>query len=249
MFTRVKTDVEIEAMRSGGKILAAVLQHLAPKVEPGISTKELSNLAAKELKSLGGQPAFLGYQGFPEVICISINDEVVHGIPKDTTILQSGDVVSLDLGVLYKGMIVDGAVTVVCGTSDQKRDNLLEYTRSSLDEGLAAIKDGCHVGDIGYAVQKVLDKHGYGIVRDLVGHGVGHAIHEDPNIPNYGQKNTGAKLVSGMTMAIEPMATTGRDAIYTDSDGWTIRTRDGSLAAHFEHTVLVTKGGCEILTQ
>lgn len=249
MFTRVKTDEEIEAMREGGKILAAVLQHLSPKVEVGASTKDLAKAAAKELKSLGGQPAFLGYQGFSEVICISLNDEVVHGIPKENNILKSGDVVSLDLGVMYKGMIVDSAITLVCGSSDQTRDNLLRYTKASLEEGLAVIHDGCRVGDIGFAVEKVLAGHGYGIVRDLVGHGVGHAIHEDPNIPNYGRKNTGVTLVAGMTLAIEPMATTGKDAVYTDEDGWTVKTKDGSLAAHFEHTILVTRDGCEILTQ
>ncbi|MGI9027922.1 MAG: type I methionyl aminopeptidase [Candidatus Saccharimonadales bacterium] len=255
MYTRVKTDVEIEAMRQSGRMLATVLQLLTQNVAEGISTKKLSDIAAKEITSLGGQAAFLGYQGFPEAICISVNDEVVHGIPRPDTIIKNGDIVSLDLGVSYKGMITDSAVSVICGSNqpDYKPNarirDLVRYTEASLHEGLAAIKDGCTTGDIGFAVEKVLNKNKFGIVRDLVGHGVGHAVHEDPNIPNYGRRNTGDKLVAGMTVAIEPMATLGREAISLDDDGWTIRTQDGSMAAHFEHTVLVTKTGCEILTQ
>lgn len=255
MFTRIKTDAEIEAMRESGRLLATVLNLLRSKLVAGISTKQLSDLAAKEIIALGGQAAFLGYQGFPEAICISVNDEVVHGIPKAETIINNGDIVSMDFGVSYKGMITDSAVSVICGlnetgfTPEPRIRDLLRYTEESLHEGLAVIEDGCSTGDIGYAVEKVLNKHKYGIVRDLVGHGVGHAVHEDPNIPNYGRKNTGDRLVKGMTVAIEPMATLGRDAITIDDDGWTVRTTDGSLAAHFEHTVLITESGCEILTQ
>lgn len=248
MYTRVKTKPEIEAMRTGGQMLASVLDLLKTNLAAGMSTKELNNIAAKELKALGGQAAFLGYQGFPESICISVNDEVVHGIPCHDKIINRGDLVSLDLGVIYKGMITDGAISVVCGDAKKQTRDLVMYTSQSLLEGLAVIKNGCHVGDIGFAVQKVLGKQGYGIVRDLVGHGVGHAVHEDPNIPNYGRKNTGPQLSRGMTIAIEPMATLGREAVVLDPDGWTVRTRDGSLAAHFEHTVLVTDEGCEVLT-
>lgn len=241
-------------MRVGGGMIAAVLDMLSQKLTAGMSAKQLSDMAAAELKSLGGVPAFLGYQGFPEAICISVNDEVVHGIPKLSTIISNGDIVSFDFGVIYKGLITDSAISVICGANDsdfkpdKQLSDLLRYTEESLHEGLAVIKNGCHSGDIGYAVEKVLNKHSYGIVRDLVGHGVGHGVHEDPNIPNYGRKNTGAKLVAGMTIAIEPMATLGRDAIKIDDDGWTVRTKDGSLAAHFEHTVLITDDGCEILT-
>lgn len=255
MYTRVKTTEEIEAMRIGGGMIATVLAMLAQKLTAGMSAKQLSDIAAAELKALGGEPAFLGYQGFPEAICISVNDEVVHGIPKTSTLMADGDIVSFDFGVRYKGLITDSAISIICGQNTpgfkphKQISDLLRYTEQSLYEGLAVIKDGCHAGDIGYAVEKVLGKHNYGIVRELVGHGVGHEVHEDPNIPNYGRKNTGAKLVAGMTIAVEPMATLGRDAIKIDDDGWTVRTKDESLAAHFEHTVLVTDDGYEILTQ
>lgn len=249
MVTKIKTDSEIKAMRRGGRILAETLSYLAKKVKPGISTGELSNLAGKYVRSKGGSPAFLGYQGFPEAICISINDEVVHGIPRKTTVLHDGDVVSLDLGVCYQGMIVDSAITVICGASNPDKERLLEGTKRSLDSAIALIDDGIKTGDIGHAVESVLQRHDLGIVRDLVGHGVGHEIHEDPNIPNYGRKNSGVVLRSGMTIAVEPMATLGKEGVYTDVDGWTVKTRDGSLAAHFEHTILITDSGAEVLTQ
>lgn len=255
MYTRVKTAAEIENMRTSGRMLATVLDVLKKQVSQGISTKELSDLAGKEVKSLGGKSAFLGYQGFPEHICISVNDEIVHGIPNQDVIIKDGDIVSLDYGVNYNGMITDSAISVICGTNNpafvprNQIKQLVSHTEESLHAGLAVIKNGCTIGDIGFAVEKVLNSHKYGIVRDLVGHGVGHAVHEDPNIPNYGKKGTGAKLVAGMTVAIEPMATLGQEAIKVDDDGWTIRTKDGSLAAHFEHTVLITDTGCEILTQ
>lgn len=249
MYTRVKTDEEIVAMRTSGQMLAQVLEFLRPKVVAGVTAQELNDLAARELASLGGKPAFLGYEGFPAAICISVNDEVVHGIPRAETIIKNGDIVSLDFGVSYKGMITDAAISVICGKADQKVVDLVKYTEQSLYEGIEVVKDGCHAGDIGFAVEQVLDRHKLGIIRDLVGHGVGHAVHEDPNIPNYGRKNSGAQLVAGMTIAIEPMATLGGERITVDADKWTIRTLDGSLAAHFEHTVLVTKTGYEILTQ
>ena len=248
MYTRVKTEDEIEAMRTGGRMLAAVLQLLKTKVSAGISTGQLDEIAARELKALGGEAAFLRYEGFPRSICISVNDEVVHGIPREDKIIKDGDIISLDLGVRYKGMITDSAITVVCGQGSQRSRDLIRYTEQSLQEGLSVIKDGCRVGDISFAVQKVLEKHNYGIVRDLVGHGVGHSVHEDPNIPNYGRANTGPELKRGMTIAVEPMATLGREAVKIDPDGWTVRTQDRSPAAHFEHTVLVTEAGCEILT-
>jgi methionyl aminopeptidase len=249
MYTRVKTPEEIVNMRESGRMLATVLEALKPEVIPGVSTKQLNDIAERELKSLGGQAAFLGYQGFPESICISVNDEVVHGIPRPTLVIKEGDIVSLDFGVSYKGMITDSAVSVICGPGTKQIQDLLKYTEQALLEGISTIKDGSHVGDIGNSVERILNIHKYGIVRDLVGHGVGHAVHEDPNIPNWGRKNTGPKLVAGMTIAVEPMATLGRDAVIIDPDGWTVRTRDGSLAAHFEHTVLVTPDGFEILTQ
>lgn len=231
-------------------MLAAVLSLLKAQITAGMSTQDLADLAASELKRLGGKPAFLGYQGFPSVICISVNDQVVHGIPSATRILKDGDLVGLDFGVNYKGMITDAAVSVIIGKSgDTKAKQLLTATEQALQAGIGAVKHGATTGDIGAAVQKVLDKGHYGIVRDLVGHGVGHDVHEDPNIPNYGKAGTGFRLQAGMTIAIEPMATLGTDRVYIDPDGWTIRTRDGSLSAHFEHTVLVTKDGAEVLTE
>jgi methionyl aminopeptidase len=237
-------------MRESGRMLATVLEALRPRVKAGMTTKDLAKIAADELKPLGGEPAFLGYQGFPDVICISVNDEVVHGIPSDTKILKEGDIVGLDFGVRYRGMITDAAISVIVGkplrASEKK---LLQITEESLAAGIAVLKDGVRTGDIGAAVEAVLKPHGYGIVRDLVGHGVGHQIHEDPNIPNYGRANTGPWLEAGMTIAIEPMATLGKDRVYIHDDGWTVSTYDGSRAAHFEHTILITEDGAEILTQ
>lgn len=250
MYTKVKTIGEIEAIRTSGKMLSTVLGHLRGVVEPDQSTKYLADIAAKELKALGGKPAFLGYQGFPDVICISINEEVVHGIPRKDKIIAEGDIVSLDFGVSYNGMITDSAISLIAGTAkDPTSEKLVQVTQESLSAGINQVKDGVMTGDIGAAVQDVLDKHSYGIVRDLVGHGVGHSVHEDPNIPNYGKKGTGQRLQAGMTIAIEPMATLGGFQVGVERDGWTIRTMDGSLAAHFEHTVLITDNGCDILTK
>ena len=249
MQTQVKTATEIRAMRDSGKMLATVLQLLKRHVAPGVSTQALADIAASEVERLGGEPAFLGYQGFPSVLCVSINSEVVHGIPRSERVIKEGDIVSLDFGVKYKGMTTDAALSVIAGKPHkQTHVNLLKYTESSMYEGIAAVHDQVRTGDIGSAVEAVLNKHGYGIVRDLVGHGVGHHLHEDPNIPNYGRPNTGPWLSKGMTIAIEPMATLGTDQVYVADDGWTILTRDNSWAAHFEHTVLITEDGAEILT-
>lgn len=249
MYTKVKTAVEIEAMRESGAMLAQVLHYVKNQLQPGMSTQEASDLAGVELKRLGGKPAFLGYQGFPEPLCVSVNDEVVHGIPQKSTIIRDGDIVSMDFGVTYKGMITDSAISVIVGKSSPADEKLLKYTKKSLDAGIATVKDGVRIGDIAAAIQAVLDKAGYGIVRELVGHGVGHQVHEEPNIPNYGKAGTGPSLQAGMTVAIEPMATRGHHAIAIDSDGWTVRTRDGSRSAHFEHTILITAKGAEVLTQ
>lgn len=248
MFTRVKTSQEIERMKKGGQILAAVLSRLEKEVKPGVTTKDLANIAAKELKKLGGQPAFLGYQGFPDVLCVSVNNEVVHGIPSRSKAIKDGDIVSLDFGVVYKGMITDGAISTIAGRADKKSQRLIDTTKKALDAGISAVKDGAAIGDIAAAVQAVLDKGQYGIVRDLVGHGVGHELHEEPSIPNYGRRGQGRHLKAGMTIAIEPMATLGDYHVFIKNDGWTVETWDGSLAGHFEHTVLVTKTGAEILT-
>jgi methionyl aminopeptidase len=249
MFTRVKTANEILAMRESGRMLATVLQLLSDKLEVGMSTKQLADIARDETKRLGGKPAFLGFQGFPDVLCVSINEEVVHGIPRASKIIASGDIVSLDFGVTYKGMITDAAISRIAGKARAEDKALVETTAESLQAGVSVLRDGVKTGDIGASVAAVLASHNYGIVRDLVGHGVGHELHEDPNIPNYGRRGTGPLLRSGMTIAIEPMATVGSYEIYIAEDGWTIITTDHSRAAHFEHTLLITDDGAEILTE
>jgi methionyl aminopeptidase len=236
-----KSPAEIEIMHEGGKMLATILNDLVGQVAPGITPKNIAKSAAEQIKKAGMQPVVLGYEGFPDVICISVNQEIVHGIPKNNPI-KDGDVVKLDLTLGFKSMVVDSARTVIAGTSvnaDTKR--LVEGTKKSLEAGIAAIKgSGTRVGDIAAAVQRV--------IRDLVGHGVGYDIHEQPNIPNYGVAGTGPILSAGMTIAIEPMASLGDWQIGVAKDGWTIVMKDGSLGAHFEHTVLITEDGAEILT-
>lgn len=249
MFTRTKTPAELDAMHESGRMLATVLQLLKTQVAPGITTKDLANEAARELKKLGGQAPFHGYQGFPDVICISLNDEVVHGIPSPRRVIKEGDIVSLDFGVSYRGMITDSAISLIAGTPlSQKHSALVKNTETSLLVGINTVHDSVRTGDIGEAIEKELNRHKYGIVRDLVGHGVGHYVHEDPNIPNYGKRGTGARLIKDMTIAIEPMATLGTDNVYIAEDEWTVLTQDGSWAAHFEHTVAITEDGAEILT-
>lgn len=249
MFTKVKTPKELDAMRESGRMLASVLGFLRPQVVPGLTTKTIADLAAKELRSLGGSAPFLGYHGFPDVICISVNDEVVHGIPSHRKVIQEGDIVSLDFGVKYEGMITDSAISLIVGTPLSAKDvQLVQTTERSMMAGIGAVHNGVRTGDIGAAVEAVLSKGSYGIVRDLVGHGVGHELHEAPDIPNYGHIHTGSMLSAGMTIAIEPMATLGTADVYVAEDKWTILTQDGSRAAHFEHTVAVTEDGAEIIT-
>lgn len=251
MQTKVKTKAELEAMRESGRQTATVLDVLVKSLKPGMTTKDLADLAATELTKLGGQPAFLGYQGFPDVLCVSLNDEVVHGIPSKERIIQAGDIVSMDFGVNYKGMITDAARSAIAGGKavQRRHQELIDRTRQAMEAGIAAVHDQVRTGDIGAAVQEVLDKFKYGIVRDLVGHGVGHELHEDPNVPNYGRPHTGPWLSKGMTIAIEPMATLGGERVMIAPDGWTILTHDGSWAAHFENTVLITDDGAEVLTE
>ncbi len=253
MFTKIKTEAELDAMRTGGKILAKVLEVVEKNAAAGMSTKDLADIAAKELGSLGGKPTFLGYAGatsFPDVICISVNDEVVHGIPSPSQMLRPGDLVSIDFGVTYDGMVTDAARSFILG-GDAKAQikRIIQDTEAAMFAGIEALRDGVRVGDVASAIQKVLVRGNYGIVRDLVGHGVGHQLHEEPDIPNYGFAGSGPTLKAGMTIAIEPMATLGTHEVTVDDDQWTIRTADGSLAAHFENTVLITDRGYEILTQ
>jgi methionyl aminopeptidase len=250
MYTKVKTAAEIEAMREGGKMLAAVLGMLSDRLQPDMTTKDLADIAKAEIKALGGTPTFLGQYGFPDVLCVSVNDAVVHGIPSAKHVIRNGDIVSMDFGVTYRGLITDAAVSRIAGKAQHKKFyELVNATEAALLAGIETVQSGTHVGDIAHAVESSLKYDGsYGIVRDLVGHGVGHELHEEPNIPNYGKAGSGPQLRAGMTIAIEPMVTLGTYQVYVDVDEWTIRTNDGSWAAHFEHTVLVTDTGYEILT-
>lgn len=245
---RLKTDDEIQAMRESGRMLAMVLDVLKREAKAGLTPKDMSNLAAKELKALGGKPAFFGFYGYPDIICISVNEQVQHSIPTSIP-FKDGDVVNFDFGVTHKGMMTDGGITICIGdkiTPDTKR--LLTGTERALSDALNVVKAGVRVGDVSATIERTLRKHKLGIVRELVGHGVGHELHEDPEIPNYGRAGTGPVLEAGMTIAIEPITTLGNPGIAELHDGWTLITRDGSWAAQFEHTVLVTDKGCEILT-
>lgn len=249
MYTKVKTDSEIADMRTSGRMLATVLDELRRNTSSGMTSRDAARLAKRELKSLGGRPAFFDYNGFPDVLCVSINDEIVHGIPSERE-LKRGDLVSYDFGVEYKGMITDAAFTMSVDsrpTGDVKR--LLDGTSQALYDGVDRLKAGVRVGDLAATIEATLKQFRLGIVRELVGHGVGHHIHEEPNIPNYGSAGTGPALKAGMTIAIEPMTTLGGESIGLYDDGWTVVTADNSLSAHFEHTVLVTERGAEILTQ
>lgn len=244
-----KTDTEINALRESGRMLASVLAILSEKTVSGLTPKEMSVIARKELAALGGEPAFLGFHGYPDVICISVNNQVQHSIPNDIA-LKAGDVVNYDFGVRYQGMVTDGGITVCVDnafTPDTKR--LITGTERALYDGIHAVRAGARVGDISAAVERTLRKYKLGIVRELVGHGVGHELHEEPEIPNYGRAGQGPVLKSGMTIAIEPITTLGNPAIFQTRDGWTLLTQDGSWSAQFEHTVLVTPTGCEIITQ
>ena len=246
---KIKTSQELDAMRDSGRMLATILNLLEKTVEAGMTPKDLALLARKELVALGGEPAFLGYQGFPDVICISVNDQVQHSIP-NSQVVTDGDVINFDFGVRYKGMITDaGITTIVGGVSLTDRDTeLLRGTLEARDAAIKAVRAGVRVGDISATIQKILESYNLGIVKELVGHGVGHELHEDPEIPNYGKANTGPVLTAGMTIAIEPITTPGSPDIYIEKDGWTIRTWDGSNSAQFEHTLLVLDNGSEILT-
>lgn len=252
MQTGLKTEAQIQAMREGGRILATIYDGLKKHVHAGMSELEADAWVANEITRLGAIATYKTAEvNFPNVICISVNDEIVHSVPTDY-VFEKGDVVSFDLVITYKGMKTDSAFTMVVDEQPTGvKKHLLNVTERSLYAGIDAIKGPVYTGDIGAAIEKVLKDGKLGIVRDLVGHGVGLEMHMDPEVPNYGRKGTGVLLKPGDTIAIEPMATLGGEKIITDTagDGWTIRSRDGSLAAHFEHTVLVTENGAEILTQ
>jgi len=250
MIGPIKTEAEIQAMRDGGKILATIFDGLKKQVVPGVSELELDAWVDAEIKRLGAIATYKTAEvDFPAAICISTNEQIVHGIPTEYR-LQAGDIVGFDLVITYKGMKTDSAITVVVGDKPNGVvKHLLHATERSLYAGIDAIKGPVRTGDIGAAVEKVLKEAKLGIIRDLVGHGVGHEMHQAPEVPNYGRKGKGDLLMPGDTIAIEPMATLGGEKIKQDDDGWTLSTKDGSLAAHFEHTVLITEDGAEILTQ
>jgi len=247
---REKTEAEIQAMREGGKILATVFEGLKERIKPGVSEVELDAWVAQEIKKHGAIATYKTDEvNFPAAICISTNDQIVHSIPTEY-VLQEGDVVGFDLVITYKGMKTDSAFTTVVGNKPNgAQKHLLQATEQSLYAGIDAIKGPVRIGDISAAIEKVLKDAKLGIIRELVGHGIGHEMHEAPEVPNYGRAGSGALLKPGDTIAIEPMATLGGEKITQEDDGWTISTWDGSLAAHFEHTVLITEDGAEILTQ
>lgn len=246
--SKIKSPEDIVAMRKSGAILATVLRELAARVKPGVTTEELDAYAEARTRVLGGAPAFKGYKGFPKSICISFNEEIVHGIPGPRAI-KTGDIVSLDYGVVYEGRFTDAAVTVAVGRVSPEIRKLIKVTRESLRRAIAAVRPGATTGDIGHAVEAYASRFGYGIVRDLIGHGVGHAVHEPPPVPNFGTPGSGEELVPGMAIAIEPMLTLGTDRVTLRPDHWTYATADGSLSAHFEHTVVVTETGHELITK
>lgn len=244
---RPKTTEEIKNMRVAGSMLARVLDVLNNSIKAGMTTLDLDTIARDELNKLGGNAPFLGYQGFPATLCVSVNEEVVHGIPGGR-VIEDGDIVGLDYGVEYKGMITDSAITVAVGNVSPEAQQLMDVTKKSMMAGIEAVKAGAHVGDISAAVEAVLKPAGYGIVEDLAGHGVGDLLHEEPWIPNFGKAGKGPVLEAGMTICIEPMATLGGKKVRIAKDGWTVYAKDQSLAAHFEHTILVTEKGSEVLT-
>lgn len=247
---QLKSIREVELMSQGGKILGRTLQTLRESVRPGMSTADLDLVGEEFIRSHDGAiPAFKGLYGFPGSICTSINDEIVHGIPSKKRVLREGDIISIDVGVGYRGYFTDSAITVAVGRVDTKTERLLAVTLQALEAGIAAARVGNHVGDIGAAVQSVVESAGFSVVRDLVGHGIGVEFHEEPQVPNYGKPKRREKLVPGLTLAIEPMVNVGGPATRTLPDRWTIVTADGSRSAHFEHTVAITENGPRVLTR
>ena len=244
----LKTEEEIELLRENNLLVSRTLAEVGRHIAPGVTTKELDTLAEDFIRSHGAVPAFLGYQGFPASLCISINEEVVHGIPSSKRVLREGDIVSVDCGTFMKGFVGDSAYTFAVGEVAEEVRQLMEVTKEALRKGTAQAKAGNRVGDISAAVQEYAESFGYGVVRDLVGHGIGTHLHEDPQIPNFPQKRRGIKLLPGMTLAVEPMINLGRADVAWLDDEWTVVTMDGSLSAHYENTIVITEDGCEILT-
>lgn len=243
----IKSDREIAAMREAGRAVALVLRILAGELKAGIKTRELDAIAARELERLGAKPSFKGYRGFPANLCVSVNDEIVHGIPGER-VLAEGDIVSLDLGAIVDGFQGDAALTVGIGEISPEAERLLETTRAALQAGVDMAYAGARLGDISAAIQQYAESRGYGVIREYTGHGIGREMHEEPQIPNFGQPGTGPLLKRGMTLALEPMVSIGDWRTRLDGNRWTVLTADGSLSAHFEDTVAITDDGAEILT-
>jgi methionyl aminopeptidase len=246
--TIIKSADEIAIMREAGRIVAVVLRKMGEAARPGMKTRQLDELAEKELgKFSSARPSFKGYNKFPASVCVSVNDEIVHGIPGDR-MLQEGDIVSLDFGVIYKGFQGDSAITVGVGKISPDARKLMDVTEISLAKGIEAARDGGNLGDIGAAIQGYVEAHGYSVVKEYSGHGIGKDMHEDPLVPNFGRKGEGMKLKKGMTLALEPMVNIGSWQTRLNSNGWTVRSADGSLSAHFEHTIAIGRNEAEILT-
>jgi methionyl aminopeptidase len=245
----IKSPREVETMAAAGEILANTLARVVERIEPGVSTEDLDSLAEQFIRShSGAKPSFKGLYGFPKSLCTSINNEIVHGIPSKGRVLNEGDILSIDCGVFFEGLHADSAITVAIGEIAEDTGQLLEATRKALEAGIEAATVDNHVGDIGHAVQTVAEAAGFSVVRDLVGHGIGAKFHEEPQVPNFGLPNRGARLVKGMTIAIEPMVNAGGPETRTMDDNWTIVTADGSLSAHFEHTLVIDAEGPRVLT-
>ena len=244
----IKSEREMEAMRNAGAVVGATLSALCDAVRPGIKTRDLDVLATREIRRLGGVPTFKGYRGFPASICVSLNEEIVHGIPGNR-VMREGDLVKVDVGATVDGFIGDAAMTIGVGKISPKAQALIDVTRLALEEGIKAATEGARTGDIGAAIQSYVEGQGYGIVREYVGHGVGRFLHEDPQVANYGVKGRGVLLRRGMTIAIEPMVNIGDWRTRVLEDDWTVVTADGSLSAHFEHTIAIEDGAAEILTK
>ncbi len=245
----LKSKEEIKIMREAGQIVASVLHAIKGEVEPGMNTKMIDRMAETYCKKYNVVPAFKGYRGYPASICTSVNDVVVHGIPKEHTVLKAGDIVSVDFGVVHKGFCGDAALSFALGDADDESKKLMKVTEESLYRGIEKAREGNTVGDISSAVQAHAETNGFSVVRELVGHGIGRAMHEEPQIPNYGNSGEGPKLRAGMVLAIEPMVNAGTYEVFLDGDGWTVYTADGKRSAHYEHTVAITENGTEILTK
>ena len=248
MAISIKSAREIELMKEAGRLLAIVHEEMKKALKPGMTTKDIDRLGEEVIRSFGCTPSFLNYHGYPASICVSVNDEVVHGIPTDKRILKDGDIVSLDAGLIYKGYHSDAARTYAIGEASQQAKDLMRVTEECFFEGMKYAKEGNHLFDISAAIGRYAEKHGYGVVRDLCGHGIGSQLHEAPEIPNYEMNRRGPKLRSGMTLAIEPMINMGTWEVEWLDDDWTVVTRDGSLSAHYENTVLITEDEPILLT-